>query len=214
MPQLTGGGGRHLHHRLGAFSAPSHRPFSFRYAAVRIDKGDYQRFNNIMIRRQARQRRDYLYRRALLLKNSEISEKRAKLRASLASGRPLDPAVASIQLRKDFQYDESAPDLSKQELLDLDDEYSELSGITDPRILVTTSRDPSSRLKSFAKEIRLLFPTGIRLNRGNLILDNLVASCKAENLSDLVILHEHRGVPSAMAGALCCEHGSNFMLRS
>ncbi|KAK7750922.1 snoRNA-binding rRNA-processing protein imp4 [Diatrype stigma] len=112
-----------------------------------------------MIRKQARQRRDYLYRKALILRDAEISEKRAKLRASLATGKPLDPSIANDQqLRKDFAYDESRPDRTSNEELDLDDEYSQLSGIVDPRVLVTTSRDPSTRLAAFAKEIRLLLP--------------------------------------------------------
>jgi len=71
-------------------------------------------------------------------------------------------------------------------------------GIIDPRILVTTSRDPSSRLMSFSKEIRLLFPTAIRLNRGNLVLPELVRSAQSERLSDVILLHEHRGTPTAM----------------
>ncbi|QUC20356.1 uncharacterized protein UV8b_04597 [Ustilaginoidea virens] len=152
-----------------------------------------------MIRKQARQRRDYLYRRALLLRDAEISEKRAKLRASLASGKPLDPTIANDKaLRRDYQYDESAPDMSINEQLDLDDEYAQLSGIVDPRVLVTTSRDPSTRLSAFAKEIRLLLPTSVRLNRGNLILPDLVKSAQTAGLSDIVLLHEHRGTPSAL----------------
>ncbi|PHH62326.1 hypothetical protein CDD81_7246 [Ophiocordyceps australis] len=152
-----------------------------------------------MIRKQARQRRDYLYRRALLLRDAEISEKRAKLRASLASGKPLDPTIANDKaLRKDYQYDESAADAGITEQLDLDDEYAQLSGIVDPRVLVTTSRDPSARLSAFSKEIRLLLPTSIRMNRGNLILPDLVRSAKSAGLSDIVILHEHRGTPTAL----------------
>ncbi|KAL2202730.1 Brix-domain-containing protein [Sarocladium strictum] len=152
-----------------------------------------------MIRRQTRERRDYLYRRALLLRDAEISEKRAKLRAALASGKPLDPAIANDKsLRKDFQYDESAGDLTTNEQLDLDDEYAQLSGIVEPRVLVTTSRDPSSRLSSFAKEIRLLLPTAVRLNRGKQIMPDLVQSAKSAGLSDLILLHEHRGTPTAM----------------
>lgn len=147
-----------------------------------------------MIRKQARQRRDYLYRRAVLLRDAEVSEKRAKLRAALASGKPLDPEIAKdTQLRQDFDYD-----ASRDDELNIDDEYSELSGVVDPRVLVTTSRDPSSRLGSFAKEVRLLFPTGIRLNRGNLVLPELVQSAKSNGLSDVVLLHEHRGTPTAM----------------
>jgi len=151
-----------------------------------------------MIRRQARERRDYLYRRALQLRDASIAEKRSALKASLATGKPLDPSIANDKsLRKDFVYDESRehedPDSAA-----LDDEYALLSGLTDPRPLVTTSRSPSTRLASFSKEIRLLLPTSIRLNRGNLILPSLVSSAKASALSDVILLHEHRGTPTAM----------------
>ncbi|KAF1734387.1 U3 small nucleolar ribonucleoprotein IMP4 [Beauveria bassiana] len=152
----------------------------------------------MMNRRHVRNTRDYLYRRAVLLRDAEISEKRAKMRSSLASGKPLEPTIANDKsLRKDYQYDESV-DTTTAEQLDLDDEYAQLSGIVDPRILVTTSRDPSARLGAFAKEIRLLLPTAIRLNRGNLILPELVRSAKASGLSDVIVLHEHRGTPTAM----------------
>ncbi|KAK5683386.1 snoRNA-binding rRNA-processing protein imp4 [Elasticomyces elasticus] len=143
-----------------------------------------------MQRRQARERRDYLYRRALTLRDAEIAEKRAKLKASLATGKPLDPTIANDkQLKQDYKFDETRADRTTEEELELDDEYSYLSGVVDPRILVTTSRDPSSRLGSFAKEIRLLLPTAIRLNRG---------SAKSSGLSDVILLHEHRGTPTAM----------------
>ncbi|KAK3365767.1 anticodon-binding protein [Lasiosphaeria ovina] len=151
-----------------------------------------------MIRKQARQRRDYLYRRAVLLRDAEVSEKRAQLRSSLASGKPLAPEIANDkQLRKDYDYDVSR-DMNPDETIDIDDEYSELSGVIDPRVLVTTSRDPSSRLQSFSKEIRLLFPTAIRLNRGNLVLPDLVKSAQSEGLTDVILLHEHRGTPTAI----------------
>ncbi|KAF6812989.1 U3 small nucleolar ribonucleoprotein IMP4 [Colletotrichum sojae] len=149
-----------------------------------------------MIRKQARQRRDYLYRKALILKEAETNEKKAQLRSALASGKPLDPSVAREKgLRKDFAYDESRPDLTVHEELDLDDEYSMLSGLVDPSPLVTTSRDPSSRLTAFSKE---LLPTAVRLNRGNTVLPDLVSTCKNNSRSDIIILTEHRGTPSAL----------------
>ncbi|ODA83703.1 hypothetical protein RJ55_02218 [Drechmeria coniospora] len=162
-------------------------------------KSDRNTGSATMIRKQARQRRDYLYRRALLLRDAEISEKRAKLRESLASGKPLDSSIANDKaLRKDYQYDESSRDLGVNEALDLDDEYSQLSGIIDPRVVLTTSRDPSARLSAFAKEIRLLIPTSIRMNRGNLILPDLVKSSQSAGLTDILLLHEHRGTPTAL----------------
>lgn len=152
-----------------------------------------------MERRQARQRRDYLYRRAVTLQQAEIAAKRSALKASLASGKPLDPAIANDKsLRTDYKYDETIADRTAEDELDLDDEYAHLSGLVDPRVLVTTSRDPSTRLGTFAKEIRLLLPTAIRLNRGNLILPDLVKGAEANGLSDVILLHEHRGTPTAL----------------
>jgi U3 small nucleolar ribonucleoprotein protein IMP4 len=117
------------------------------------------------------------------------------LREALAKGKPLDPSIANdTGLRADFAYDESRQDLGVKEQLDLDDEYSHLSGLVDPRVLVSTSRDPSSTLMAFSKEARLLIPNSIRLNRGNTVLDELVRSAKSAGLSDIVLLHEHRGV--------------------
>src|SRR3984957_5931590 len=152
-----------------------------------------------MIRRQARERRDYIYRRALQLRDASIAEKRALLKKSLATGKSLDPSIADDKsLRKDFKYDESLDAETAAAKDSLDDEYSMLSGLSDPRPLVTTSRSPSTRLSSFSKEIRLLLPTSIRLNRGNLIIPNLLSSAKAAALSDIILLHEHRGTPTAM----------------
>jgi U3 small nucleolar ribonucleoprotein protein IMP4 len=142
---------------------------------------DY-RNKQLMIRTQD------LYRRALTLRDAELASKRAALKSSLSSGKPLDPSIANDEsLRQDYKYDESRADRTVEEELGLDDEYAQLSGVVDPRILVTTSRDPSSRLGTFAKEIRLLLPTSIRLNRGNLILNNLVGSAKSSGLSDVIL---------------------------
>ncbi|KAJ0426660.1 anticodon-binding protein [Aspergillus carlsbadensis] len=156
-----------------------------------------------MLRRQARERRDYLYRRALQLRDASIAEKRAQLKESLATGKQLDPSIANDKtLREDFKFDESLPSADNNnkdpDLLDLDDEYALTSGIVDPRPIVTTSRSPSVRLGTFAKEIRLLLPTSIRLNRGNLVLPDLVSSANSAGLTDMILLHEHRGTPTAM----------------
>lgn len=51
----------------------------------------------------------------------------------------------------------------------IDDEYAR-AGVQDPKILLTTSRDPSSRLTQFVKELRLLLPNSQRINRGNVVV--------------------------------------------
>ena len=46
-----------------------------------------------------------------------------------------------------------------------DDEYAR-AGEEDPRVFLTTSRNPSTRLVAFAKELKLVFPNAVRVNRG------------------------------------------------
>lgn len=78
----------------------------------------------------------------------------------------------------------------------------------DPKIIVTTSRDPSSKLLQFAKEMRLVFPGSHRINRGNYVVKELAEACRANDVSDLIIFHEHRGVPgqyqNVIATLTCC----------
>jgi rRNA maturation protein Rpf1 len=79
----------------------------------------------------------------------------------------------------------------------VDDEYAR-AGEEDPRILLTTSRNPSTRLTAFAKELKLVFPNTTRLNRGAQVMGELVESCRTGGYSDIVIVHEHRGEPDGL----------------
>ena len=47
----------------------------------------------------------------------------------------------------------------------------------------------------FHKELRLIFPNSQRLNRGNYVLSQLVQACRANEVTDLILVHEHRGEP-------------------
>jgi U3 small nucleolar ribonucleoprotein protein IMP4 len=78
-----------------------------------------------------------------------------------------------------------------------DDEYAR-AGERDPKVLITTSRDPSSRLTAFAKEVRLVVPNAQRLNRGGMLLSELVEAARTHDFSDVIILHEHRGEPDGL----------------
>lgn len=41
-----------------------------------------------------------------------------------------------------------------------------------------------------------MFPNAQRLNRGNYVMSQLVHACRANDVTDLIIIHEHRGEPS------------------
>ena len=149
-----------------------------------------------MLRRQTRERREYIYKKALESKEKQIYQRKQAIREALASGKPLPASLSggeAAELGRDLNLDaaQAAPGTS------IDDEYSR-SGTYDPRVLVTTSRDPSSKLTQFAKEVRLLFPNSTRLNRGGYTVSDLAAAARSNGITDMVVLHEHRGVPDAM----------------
>lgn len=41
-----------------------------------------------------------------------------------------------------------------------------------------------------------MLPNSQRLNRGNYVMGQLVQACRANDVTDLIIIHEHRGEPS------------------
>jgi U3 small nucleolar ribonucleoprotein protein IMP4 len=124
-----------------------------------------------------------------------IYEKKKKLKSSIMSGQRLDSALAqeAVKLSKELIFDENQLEPTNH----VDDEYS-LAGTKDPKILITTSRDPSSRLSQFAKEVKLLFPNASRMNRGNYVMKEMVDACLKNEATDLIILHETRGQPDGM----------------
>jgi U3 small nucleolar ribonucleoprotein protein IMP4 len=99
-----------------------------------------------MLRRQARERRAYLHQKALAAK-SNIAHLR-KLKAHIDKDKALPKELQDPSLRKDLRYEEAQ--LTIDEAEQMDDEYYNM-GMREPRILITTSRDPSSRLLQFSK---------------------------------------------------------------
>lgn len=124
-----------------------------------------------------------------------IFERKQRIKDALATGKALPTELRNDArtIGKDLVLDEAQEDPHSH----VDDEYAKV-GTYDPKIVVTTSRDPSSRLLQFSKEMRLVFPNAIRLNRGNTVMKDLVQTCLSQGVTDLVLVHEHRGVPDAM----------------
>jgi len=50
----------------------------------------------------------------------------------------------------------------------------------------------------FVKEMKLCIPNSIRINRGNIDIKELVNICRNHGFSDLLIFHEHSGVPDGL----------------
>ncbi len=44
----------------------------------------------------------------------------------------------------------------------------------------------------------IVMPNAERINRGGYVLEDLINLCRNKNLTDVVILHEHRGQPDGL----------------
>ncbi|GAB6029181.1 snoRNA-binding rRNA-processing protein imp4 [Chamberlinius hualienensis] len=148
-----------------------------------------------MFRKQARLRREYLYRKAEEEKERAIAENKAKIKHSLEENSLIPTALRrdALMLQSKLPWD----DEGAEQLSFIDDEYR-WAGVDDPKIMITTSRDPSSKLKQFVKELRLIFPNAQKMNRGNYETKQIIDACRAHDATDFVVVHEHRGVPTGL----------------
>ncbi|KAK7855401.1 brix domain-containing protein [Quercus suber] len=104
-----------------------------------------------MNRRNTRLRREYLYRKSLEGKERILYEKKRMIKEALQVPRT-----------------------------HIDDEYANASE-RDPKILITTSRNPSAPLTQFVKVIK-----------------EIIETCRAHDFTDVILVHEHRGVPDGI----------------
>lgn len=172
-------------------------------------------------KRHQRLRREYLYKKGNELQQNNDVERRMNLKRAIDEGVSTGGQLKlgekdSKQIRRYIKADD---DFTRSgALTHVDDEYA-YAGVKDPKICITTSHDPSSRLKRFAKEVRLLFPNSQRVNRGNAKVSELVETCVAADFTDIIVLHEHRGEPDRMTvchlpyGPTCSFAISNCVMR-
>lgn len=149
-----------------------------------------------MRRGVVRQRQEFLERKQNERVHDAIHQRKEQFRQALQTGTPLPGHLKkdSVALKKFVELDDDA---TKTLNTTIDDEYA-LAGVQDPRVLVTTSREPSQKLLEFAKEVRLITPNAVRLNRGGLSVHQLMDTARKENFSDVIVLQEAQGVPDSL----------------
>mmetsp|Transcript_58265 Transcript_58265/g.131973 ORF Transcript_58265/g.131973 Transcript_58265/m.131973 type:complete len:290 (+) Transcript_58265:116-985(+) len=151
-----------------------------------------------MIRKTVRERKEYIYRKSLEAKDAQVADKKRQIKTALANGKsiPTELRGEEDKLRNELGWDDERTEVAR-DAAEMDDEYA-YAGSRDPKICVSTSREPSSRLKAFAKEIKLLFPNSQRVNRGNHKVDELVEVCRQNDFTDIVMVQETRGEPDGL----------------
>jgi U3 small nucleolar ribonucleoprotein protein IMP4 len=149
-----------------------------------------------MLKAEICQRKEYLFKKNEEIKKKLIYEKKSRLKKSIEENKeiPSDLKKESDILLKEIEYEDINTSLPQNIL---DNEYYD-NNFNSPKILVTTSRNPSQRLIQFLQEIRIIIPNSVRVNRGNIVLKDIIRACKQNDYSDLIILHENRGNPDGM----------------
>uniref|UniRef100_A0A0E0LRD0 Brix domain-containing protein n=1 Tax=Oryza punctata TaxID=4537 RepID=A0A0E0LRD0_ORYPU len=59
-------------------------------------------------------------------------------------------------------------------------------------------REYLAPLTQFVKELKVVFPNSQRMNRGGQVISEIVESCRSHDITDLVLVHEHRGQPDGL----------------
>mmetsp|Transcript_11537 Transcript_11537/g.28777 ORF Transcript_11537/g.28777 Transcript_11537/m.28777 type:complete len:212 (+) Transcript_11537:3005-3640(+) len=70
--------------------------------------------------------------------------------------------------------------------------------IRNPKIFITTSRLPSSILMKFTGDFEKIFTNSFKLCRGKKFLTNLIEICITKGGTDIILIHEYRGIPDAL----------------
>ncbi len=150
-----------------------------------------------MLRRNIRLRKEYLYKKGKEAQESSMYEKKRKIKAALEEQKRIPTEVKKDEKEKLTHEIVLEDEVTRIPYSHIDDEYA-MARYQDPKVLITSSRDPSQRLLQFVKEIRLLVPNSKRMNRGNIVINELVRVCHDHAFTDLIILHAHRGEPDGM----------------
>ncbi|XP_009771221.1 uncharacterized protein LOC107823580 [Nicotiana tabacum] len=149
-----------------------------------------------MHRRNIRLRREYLYRKSLEGKERLLYEKKRKIKEALEEGKPIPTELRNEEaaIRKEIDLEDENTAVPRSTI---DDEYANATE-KDPKILLTTSRNPSAPLTQFVKELKIVFPNAQRMNRGGQVISEIIETCRAHDFTDVILVHEHRGVPDGI----------------
>ncbi|KAG5498642.1 hypothetical protein JKF63_02928 [Porcisia hertigi] len=149
-----------------------------------------------MRRSVVRTRKEFLERKQHERVHEAIHVRKEQFRNALETTTPLPGHLKkdALALKKFTELDDAQ---TRNITTTVDDEYAN-AGQEDPHVLVTTSRNASQKLLEFAKEVRLIVPNAVRMNRGNLSVHQLMDAARKENYTDVVVLQESQGVPDSL----------------
>ncbi|KAJ9455174.1 Brix domain-containing protein [Diplonema papillatum] len=150
-----------------------------------------------MLRKYARMRKEYLSSKGEDRKRAFIHDRKQQLKEALDSKQQIPNHLKTFARGDKNRLELDDEETGAVPKTHIDDEYA-LAGVEDPKVLVTTAHNPSQKLTTFAKEMRLIVPNSQRMNRGSAGVPEIIEQARTAQFTDVIFLHEQRGEPSEL----------------
>ncbi|XP_029004711.1 ribosome production factor 1 [Betta splendens] len=129
----------------------------------------------------------------------QLRKKKKKEREALGDKAPPKEIPKTIENQR--VYDETAVDPEDEEVAfdEGTDEFSSyFNGLTNPKVLITTSDRPRGRTVRFCEQLATVIPNAYVYYRRGLALKRIIPQCVARDFTYLVVINEDRKVPNGM----------------
>uniref|UniRef100_A0AAX7VMZ0 Ribosome production factor 1 n=1 Tax=Astatotilapia calliptera TaxID=8154 RepID=A0AAX7VMZ0_ASTCA len=149
-----------------------------------------------------KQRRHFMFMKLKQEKRKQkmqLRKKRRKEREALGDKAPPKEVPKTIENQR--VYDETTVDPEDEEIAfdEGTDEFSAyFNGLTNPKVLITTSDRPRGRTVRFCEQLATVIPNAHVYYRRGLALKRIIPQCVARNFTYLMVINEDRQVPNGM----------------
>lgn len=149
-----------------------------------------------------KQRRHFMFMKVKQEKRKQklqLKKKKKKEREALGDKAPPKEVPKTIENQR--VYDETTVDPDDEEVKydEETDEFAQyFNGLTNPKVLITTSDRPRGRTVRFCEQLATVIPNAHVYYRRGLALKRVIPQCVARNFTYLMIINEDRKVPNGM----------------
>ncbi|XP_019735818.1 ribosome production factor 1 [Hippocampus comes] len=129
----------------------------------------------------------------------ELKKKRKRQEKMLGSKAPPKQVPKTIENQR--VYDETTVDPEDEEVAfdEATDEFSAyFNGLTNPKVLITTSDRPRGRTVKFCRQLATVIPNAHVYYRRGLALKRIIPQCVARDFTYLIVINEDRKVPNGL----------------
>ncbi|XP_060889629.1 ribosome production factor 1 [Labrus mixtus] len=129
----------------------------------------------------------------------QVKKKKKKERDALGDKAPPKEVPKTIENQR--VYDETTVDPEDEEIAfdEGTDEFSTyFNGLTNPKVLITTSDRPRGRTVRFCEQLATVIPNAYVYYRRGLALKRVIPQCVARNFTYLIVVNEDRKVPNGL----------------